>query len=82
MNPIEFKGQNVILGKDQPEYKNIPALRFAGGEIITCWELADEDILEIVRHKRIYVSQLTFRAPLQPLKVMTCLSDGTNPIKE
>lgn len=53
MNPIEFKGQNVILGKDQPEYKNIPALRFADGEIITCWEVTDEDILEIVRHKRI-----------------------------
>lgn len=27
MRPIEFKGQNIIFAKDQPEYLPLPALR-------------------------------------------------------
>jgi hypothetical protein len=31
MTPVEFKGQNAIFAKDQPEYLPLPALIVPGG---------------------------------------------------
>ena len=51
MKPIKFKGQNVIFAKDQPEYIPLPALKMPDGEIITCWELSDEELEKITKNK-------------------------------
>ena len=39
MKPVEFKHQNVVFAKDQPEYQPLPALRLdtPEGEVISCW---------------------------------------------
>ncbi len=73
MQPIEFEHQNTVLGKDQPEYNPLPAHRTEDREsaVTSCWELSDADLEEITRTRRIYVTQLTFRHPLQPLLVQT-----------
>lgn len=76
MKPVEFKGQNVIFAKDQPEYNPLPALKMPDGEVITCWELSDEEMMDIVTTKRIYLSQLTFNQPLQPVMLKVNLEDG------
>jgi hypothetical protein len=76
MKPTSFPGQNVIFGKDQPEYSPLPALRLPDGEVITCWELTDADLETIQSTKRIYLSQLTFNQSLQPIKLMSGLDDG------
>ena len=78
MKPVEFPGHNVVFAKDQPEYLPLPALRVPGpeGEVITCWELSDEELEEIKRTKRIYLSQWTFNNPLQPIRMTTELSDN------
>ena len=78
MKPVEFPGHNVVFAKDQPEYLPLPALRVPGpeGEVITCWELSDEELEEIKRTKRIYLSQWTFNNPLQPIRMTTDLSDN------
>lgn len=78
MQPIEFPGSNVVFGKDQPEYKPLPALVIQDslGSVITCWELTDEEIEELTRTKRLYLKQLTFGNPLQPLLPTVDLSDG------
>ena len=67
MKPVEFEGHNTVFAKDQPEYLPLPALALKeNGEVITCWEFTDEEVVEIVRTKRIYWSQYTFGNPLQP----------------
>ena len=34
MKPIEFKDQNVVYAKDQPEYLPLPALRIDGNLLV------------------------------------------------
>jgi hypothetical protein len=82
MKPISFKGQNVVFAKDQPEYQPLPALRMPDGEVITCWELSDEELEGVTKTKRIYLSQLTFNQALQPVKISVDLSDGIEPLYE
>lgn len=78
MRPIEFPGSNVVFGKDQPEYKPLPALALQDsfGSVITCWELTDEEIEEITKTRKFYLKQLTFTNPLQPILPTVDLSDG------
>lgn len=75
MHPIEFKGQNVIFAKDQPEYLPLPALLTEDGEVFTCWQLSDEELLNVLNNKCIYIKQLTFNQPLQPILPMSQLGD-------
>ena len=76
MKPIEFKGQNVIFAKDQPEYLPLPALKMPDGEVYTCWELTDEEIADVVSNRCIYLKQLTFNQALQPILPLVNLEDG------
>ncbi len=77
MTPIPFKGQNVVFGENQPEYQPLPALRIEGpqGEVITCWQLSDEEIESIAKNKCFYLKQLTFNTQLQPILPMAELGD-------
>lgn len=76
MKPINFPGSNVVFGANQPEYLPLPALKLPDGEVITCWELTDEDVENIQKNRKFYLSQLTFNRPLQPIKPMTDLDSG------
>lgn len=78
MNAVEFPGVNITFAKDQPEYNPLPAMRIPTpmGEVITCWELSDEELEQVKTTKRIYLSQLTFNSPLQPIRMMADLADG------
>lgn len=40
MKPVEFKHQNIVFAKDQPEYQPLPALRIDSptGEVVSCWK--------------------------------------------
>jgi len=73
MKPVEFPEQNVVYAKDQPEYEPLPAHRTDDREsaVTSCWEISDEDLAEIIATRRIYVTQLTFRHPLQPIRMAT-----------
>lgn len=75
MTPIEFKGCNVIFGKDQPEYLPLPAMRMPDGQVITCWQLTDEEVETMVKNRCIYFQQLTFNQSLQPIKPLVELGD-------
>jgi len=69
MKPIKFNECNVTYGNNQSEYMPLPAYLENGekGQVVTCWELTDEEIENIVKTKKIYHSQLTFNSPLQPI---------------
>lgn len=62
MKPVEFKEQSHLLGKDQPEFDTLPAciispnpMQNYPGEIVSVWELSDEELELIKTTKRVYV---------------------------
>jgi hypothetical protein len=78
MNAVNFPGVNLTLAKDQPQYKPLPCMYLEGpqGEMITCFEMTEEELELIKKTRRIYISQLTFNNPFQPVHVMASLDDG------
>ncbi len=68
MKPVEFKHQNTVIAKDQPQYMRLPALKIdnPGGEVISCWEMSFKDRLKVLFTGRIWLSLLSFNKPLTP----------------
>jgi hypothetical protein len=68
MRPIEFKHQNVVYAKDQPQYQPLPALKLRGeeGEVISCWRMSFKERLKVLFTGRMWVSLLSFNQPLTP----------------
>jgi len=66
MKPIEFKGFNKILAKDQPQYQPLPVLWEADGRVTSCWKLSLKERLKVLLGGKLWLSQLTFNQKLQP----------------
>lgn len=77
MTPIKFPEANTVFAKDQPEYIPLPACVTAEGMVISCWLLSDEEINELAKTRLLWIKQLTFGDPLQPL-----LPQAENPFNE
>lgn len=75
MSPIKFKECNCIYAKDQPEYLPLPVLKTEDGQVTSCWKLSFIEKLKVLLTGKIFVTQLTFNQPLQPLKVKLKYSD-------
>jgi hypothetical protein len=60
MRPVNFKHQNTIFAKDQPQYQQLPTLLLEGpeGHVISCWKLSFMG--------RIWMSLMTLNKPLTP----------------
>jgi hypothetical protein len=69
MKPVEFEHQNVIFGKGQDSYNELPAFQSPDGEVISCWELSEEELQNVISTRKIYLSQLTFNKALQPVRL-------------
>ena len=50
MKPVEFKHQNIVFAKDQPEYQPLPALRIDSptGEVVSCWRLSFKERIKVL----------------------------------
>lgn len=70
MKSIEFPEQNVVYAKDQPEYEPLPAFR-NDTESISLWEPTPEEREAIANGANIWVRQMNFSKPLQPIHVST-----------
>lgn len=68
MHLIEFPEQTVVIAKDQPEYRPLPAHRFgdAQGRIACCWRLGFWERVRVLFTGVIWHEILTFNQPLQP----------------
>jgi hypothetical protein len=75
MKPKRFNGVNVTYAEDQPEYQPLPVQRFPDGEVISCWELSEQEIETITKNKCFYIKVSTFNTPLQPILPLAELSD-------
>lgn len=67
MKPIKFPEHNATFGEGQPQYKPLPVLLFPDGQVISCWQLSDEEKARVAETGQIWLSQLTFNRPLQPV---------------
>ena len=75
MQPVEFKGANVVYGKDQKEYSPLPAMKMPDGQVVTCWQMTEEEFEEITKTRKVYLTQLTGNGPLQPVCLVANLED-------
>jgi hypothetical protein len=68
MKPVEFKHQNIVFAKDQPEYQPLSALRIDSptGEVVSCWKLSFKERVKIVFTGRVWLSLMSFNKPLTP----------------
>jgi len=69
MKPIEFKEQNAIFAKNQPQYRPLPALKLnnGDGDVISCWKLTVPERLKVLFTGKIWVGEKTFNEPLTPI---------------
>lgn len=68
MTPKKFKESNVVYGEGQKEYLPLPARLEAGPEgiVITKWRLSFIERIRVLFTGTIWLSQMSFRKPLQP----------------
>lgn len=68
MKPIEFAEQTVVIAKDQPQYRPLPAHEYhdQSGRIVCCWQLSWRERLRLVFTGKVWNHILTFGQPLQP----------------
>lgn len=68
MKAIEFKHQNVVFAKDQPEYFPLPALKLnsENGEVISCWKMCFKDRIKVLFTGVVWLSLMSFNKPLTP----------------
>ena len=73
MKPIEFKDQNIVFAKDQPQYTPLPALKLGTpeGEVISCWKLSPIERIRVLFSGKIWLSMMTFNKPLTPSYMAT-----------
>ncbi|MFZ5689624.1 MAG: hypothetical protein ACOY5F_00070 [Pseudomonadota bacterium] len=63
--PVEFEGQNFVLRPPTNAENILPLPVFRNGKCcVSCWELSDSEIDEIVRSRRVYVT--VFLGDTQP----------------
>jgi hypothetical protein len=85
MELIEFPEQTIVFAKDQPQYRPLPAHRFAGdptGRIAFCWSLSWRERWLVLLRGRIWHEVLTFNESLQPQLLRTDKPEMTLPVAE
>jgi hypothetical protein len=74
MRPIDPPLCNVIMGKEQEEYYDLPAYA-SETKTITCWELSTDEMAEVKRTGKIYLAQYNQGNPLQPVAMALMVED-------
>jgi hypothetical protein len=70
----------VVLGKDQPQYIQLPALAIPdlpASPMITRWRLTVAELQKIMDGADIVLTVLTFKQPFQPVHLQICGQDET-----
>ena len=68
MKPVKFKHQNIVMGKNQPEYTPLPALKIKSleGEVISCWKMSFFGRLKVLFTGKVWLNIVTFNHPVTP----------------
>ncbi len=57
----------VNFAANQPQYTPLPAIVTPGGEVITRWQLSDEERQRVTQTGELWLTMMTFNQPLQPV---------------
>lgn len=71
LKPITFPEQTCVYAENQPEYIPLPVYRSPSGECISCWHIPLWERIKLIFTGKMWISQLTFNQPLQPILPMT-----------
>lgn len=73
MKAVKFKGHNLVLAENQPQYQPLPVCNECTpeGSMVSCWKLTWRERLKILFTGKFFFRQLTFGGPLQPIRPMT-----------
>ncbi len=71
MKPARFAHANSTYAEDQPEYLPLPAHKTPDGIVTSCWTLSFKERLRVLIHGQVFLSQMTFNQPLQPVLLDT-----------
>lgn len=68
MKAVEFKHQNIVFAKDQPEYIPLPALKIDSteGYVISCWKMTFIERIKVLFTGKVWLSLMSFNKPLTP----------------
>lgn len=69
MTPVRFLGMNFVYAKHQPPYIPLPVQRDDEGKVLSCWSCSWKERLTILLTGRVWLSVLTFKQPLQPVRL-------------
>jgi hypothetical protein len=75
MKAVEFKEQNMVYAKEQKEYHPLPVHKTITGIATSCWSLDIRERIRVLFKGNIYLSQMTFNKPLQPISISTEFTD-------
>lgn len=67
----------TVIAKDQTQYLPLPSIIIPGpdGEVLTRWELTDEEKILLLSGGHVYLSIWTFGGPLQPINLRVATPD-------
>lgn len=74
MQPVEFPQQTDVLAKNQPQYIPLPVhvgSKDDGFPMTACFELSEEEKVEIAATGKLWYTQVTFGHPFQPVMLST-----------
>lgn len=75
MKSVEFKEVNVRIAENHPEYETLPSYHNTKeGSVTFCFELDNEELEQIGKTGKIFIKQLTFNKPMQPI-AGSCLKE-------
>ena len=57
----------TVYAKDQPEYEPLPVFRDDDGTVLSRWRLTWRERLRVLLTGDVYLFQMTFGQPLQPV---------------
>lgn len=81
MKPITFKGYNSLVAEKQDQYNTLPALIIGQkGQLshcITCWELSEDEMMDLARTKKVYIATL-YNIGIPPMNVSVASEDLFN----
>lgn len=79
MKPIKFKGHNLVLAENQPEYQALPVCNECrpDGSMTSCWKLSWRERLRVLFTGKLFFTQLTFGNPFQPISPSTTWQEPT-----
>lgn len=66
MTPIHFPDMNLMLADDQPQFLLAPAHLAPDGTVTTCWEMTQEEYIELAKTRCIWVRIRTDGRSIQP----------------